>query len=119
MAELISVCIEIDDTGAITVGAEPPDADDGATPSAGADPTAATPGMTDLSQPPAADDESEEKSYMQPAKSIDDALSIARGLLRQATQAGGATMGGDPGGEGAQSSADAAFQSRRGGKAGF
>jgi hypothetical protein len=117
MAELISVCIEIDDTGAITVGAEPPE-QEGAMPDAGQDPAAA-PGMTDLSQPPTADDESAEKSYMQPAKSIDDALSIARGLLRQATQAGGATMGGEPGGEGAQSSADAAFQSRRGGKAGF
>lgn len=116
MAELISVCIEIDDTGAITVGAEPPE-QEGAMPE-GQDPAAAT-GMTDLSQPPAGDDESAEKSYMQPAKSIDDALSIARGLLRQATQAGGATMGGEPGGAGAQSSADAAFASRRGGKAGF
>jgi len=117
MAEIISVCIEIDDTGAITVGAEPQE-QEGAMPDVGQDP-AATPGMTDLSQPPAADDESTEKSYMQPARSIDDALSIARGLLRQATQAGSATMGGDPGGEGAQTSADAAFKSRRGGKAGF
>lgn len=112
----ITVCIEVDDDGAISVGTEP-EAPEAMAGEGAAPPVGATPGMTDLAQPPV-DDESNEPG-MQPAKSIDDALAIARGLLRQATQAGGATMGGDPGGEGAQSSADAAFKSRRGGKAGF
>lgn len=101
----LKVCIAIDDHGGISVGAEPPDGDQDDM-AAGQDP-----GMTDLAQPPAA--EAAESDYMKPAKSIDEALSIARDLLRNAGQVGAAVIGGEPGGPGAQSSADAAFAARR------
>jgi hypothetical protein len=116
MAEIISVCIEIDEDGTITVGAEPPEGDESESGADDGSDAGQSTGMTDLSQPPEGDDEDAEKSYMRPAKSFDDARSIARDLLRNASQVGGATMGGEPGGAGAQSAADAAFKSRRGSK---
>lgn len=118
------ICIEIDDDGTISVGQKPDD-DESGDASASADTSSAqasgdqASSMTDLSQAPAADDETAEQSYMQPVKSIAEALTVARGLLQKAMPTGGPTMGGEPGGEGAQAAADAAFKSRRGAKAGF
>lgn len=103
----VTVCIALDDQGHISVGTEPPDEGDQSPMLAG--------GQTDLAQP---NDESSEQSDFQPAKSIDDALSIARDLLRNAAQVGGAVVGGEPGGAGAQDAANAAFASRRGGQMG-
>jgi hypothetical protein len=108
MAE-ITVCIEIDEDGTISVGAEPSESEDSSDPSQAQ-------GMTDLSQPPEAGEEDAEKSYMKPVNSIEQALSVARDLLKNANQVSGATMGGDPGGPGAQDAANAAFQARRGGR---
>lgn len=84
-------------------------------------PAGQAPGMQDLAKPPApGDEESAEDAYMKPARNLDDALAQARMLLRQAMPAdGGAVMGGEPGGMGAQSAADAAFASRRGAKGGM
>lgn len=115
MAE-ITVCIEIDEQGQITVGQEPPE-DDGSE-SDGQDPglaSAQAGQMTDLSQP-AGDEEDTEKSYMQPVKSIDEALKMARQILQQAAPQGGSVMG-TPGAPGEQDAANSAFASRRGGKA--
>jgi hypothetical protein len=112
MAE-ITVCIEIDEDGTISVGAEPSESEDSS--DDGSDPSQAQ-GMTDLSQPPEAGEEDAEKSYMKPVNSIEQALSVARDLLKNANQVSGATMGGDPGGPGAQDAANAAFQARRGGR---
>jgi hypothetical protein len=111
MAE-IKVCIEIDEDGTISVGAEPPEAGDDAE----AADAGQTPGMTDLAAPQGGE-EGAEKSYMEPVKSIDEALSVARDLLRNAAQVGGATIGGDASDPAMQDSADAAFKSRRGAKA--
>lgn len=123
MAE-ITVCISLDDqTGQYSVGMEPPEPPDSPMPPDGSAPPAPSPagqasGMQDLAKPPAPGGDDDD-SYMQPAKSLDDALAQARMLLRQAAPAGGAVMGGEPGGEGAQSAADAAFASRRGAKGGM
>lgn len=103
-ADKITVCIEIDADGTISVGAKPPEGDDGADSAGQGDP-----GMTDLSEAPD-DDESEEASYMRPVKSIDQALAVARDLLQNAGQVGPAME---------QGAADTAFQSRRGGKGGY
>ncbi len=99
----IKVCIEVGEDGAISVGAEPSESgDQGA---------AADPGMMDMAQPPAGEDA--ERSYMRPAGSIEQALSIARDLLRSASQVGGAITA-PPGGAEQQGSADAAFMANRG-----
>lgn len=121
MAE-ITVCIEFDDaTGQYSVGMEPPEPPEAPMPpdgSAPPPPAGQAPGMQDLAKPPVPG--GDDDSYMQPAKSLDDALAQARMLLRQAMPAdGGAVMGGEPGGMGAQSAADAAFASRRGTKGGM
>lgn len=125
MAE-ITVCIEFDDaTGQYSVGMEPPEAPDAAMSPDGSAPPAPppagqAPGMQDLAKPPApGDEEAGEAAYMKPARNLDDALAQARMLLRQAMPVGGAVMGGEPGGMGAQSAADAAFASRRGAKGGM
>jgi hypothetical protein len=68
-----TVCIEMDDDGTIMVGLEPETADaSGAAPQEGTQP-----------------EEDQEKSWMSPAKSLDDALSTAKDLLTsdQAAQA--------------------------------
>jgi hypothetical protein len=73
----ITVEIELAEDGTVTVGAEPPDAQGEGTP-------------TGQGDQPGADD----KAYMQPAKSVEDALMIAKDLLtnpqaQQAAQQGG------------------------------
>lgn len=65
--EKLAVVIEIDAQGQISVGAEPPDQPEG-------------------QQEQPGDEEAAEQSYMQRAKSIDDALRIAGDLLRNAPQ---------------------------------
>ncbi|MFZ6757987.1 hypothetical protein ACO0K9_12330 [Undibacterium sp. Ji50W] len=116
MATPISVCIAIDEDGNISVGTQ-----DSASGASSAPSASSAMGMgADAS---AADDAGDagagDASGMQPADNIDQALAVARELLRKAAQVGAATIGGDPGGEGAQDAADAAFKSRRGDKAGF
>lgn len=96
----ITVCISIDDAGAISVGEEP---QDGAM-----DAQSGQSGMTDLAEPPDA-----AASGMQPARSIDDALAMARDMLRTATQQGGAIVA-TPGGADQQDAAGAAFAANRG-----
>lgn len=68
-----TVCIEMDDDGTITVGLEPASEDQG-----GAEPPEDSKA-----------EEDQEKSWMSPAKDIDDALSTAKDLLTsdQAQQA--------------------------------
>jgi hypothetical protein len=55
-----TVCIEMADDGSITVGLEPEEGD---------------------GQEGSAADESQDKSWMSPAKSLDEALSVAKDLL--------------------------------------
>ena len=62
----ITVCIEIDADGSISVGTQPED--DGADPS----------GMTDMAQP------QDDEIGMQPAQSIDEALKIATDIAAKA-----------------------------------
>ncbi|MBC3919174.1 hypothetical protein H8L32_16905 [Undibacterium sp. CY18W] len=112
MATPVSVCIEIDEDGNISVGTQ-----DSASVDSSLSSSSPAMGMgTDASS---AENDTDGTSGMQPADSIDQALAVARELLRNAAQAGAATIGGEPGGEGAQDAADAAFKSRRGDKAGF
>lgn len=114
MAE-ITVCIEIDENGQITVGAEPTEdeamGEDSASSADGS-------GEIDLADPQSAgssgesSEEDAEKSYMQPVKSIEQALSVARDLLKNAAQVGGAVSA-PPGGAEQQSAANAAFTANR------
>lgn len=110
----ITVCIEIDTDGTISVGMQPPD-DDGSDFSASA---AGASGMTDLSQPSGGADDD---SYMKPVPSIKAALQVAGDMLRNAAQMGGMAgpMMSKPGGAGEQDAAAAAFKSNRGSKAGY
>lgn len=104
MAE-ITVCIEIDDQGQISVGMEPQESEDAG--AQGSAPSQQGGQMTNLADIPAGDEEDAEKSYMQPAKSIDQALSMARDMLMQASGQGP---------EVEQGAADDAFKARRGAK---
>lgn len=99
----ITVCIEIDADGRISVGQEPEEGAESADTGAAAAPG----GMMDLSQPQG-DEESAENDYMQPVQSINEALSVARRLLQ-----------GNAGASSEQGAADSAFQSRRPAKTGF
>jgi hypothetical protein len=103
----ITVCIEMDtDTGQISVGMEPEEQEQ-QSPSQ-ASPSSQMMGMTDLSK--AGGEEETEKSYMKPVKSIDEALSVAADLLKNAGQVqASAAQGPDQ-----QSAADAAFKTQRG-----
>ncbi|MFZ6723323.1 hypothetical protein [Undibacterium sp. Ji49W] len=107
MATPVSVCIAIDEDGNISVGTQDSAA------------TTSSPAMGMGTDAASADNDADDTSGMQPADNIDQALAVARELLRRAAQVGAATIGGEPGGEGAQDAADAAFKSRRGDKAGF
>ena len=62
---MISIEIEVADDGKVTVGVQPPD------------------------EEAAAGDVTKDKSYMQPAKSVDDALSTAKDLIAQQSQVEG------------------------------
>ena len=104
----ITVCIKVDDQGAITVGL---DENESASEMDSQEQSQEV-GMTDLSQPQSA--ESGEGGQMQSVKSIKDALQVAGDLLRTTSQQSAALVGGEAGGAGAQQAADAAFQSRRG-----
>lgn len=101
-ADKITVCIEVDADGSISVGQQPPEG--------GEDDASSPDGMQDLSQPG-----SDDESYMRPVKSIDEALRMARMMLQQAMPQG-AVMG-KPGAPGEQDAANNAFASRRGPKA--
>ena len=70
----IKVCIEIDEKGQVTVGAEP---EEQAEPQETA--VAESQGMADAGQ-----------DYMRPVKSVDEALQVARDLLANAGQVGAA-----------------------------
>ncbi|MFZ6769912.1 hypothetical protein ACO0LM_22895 [Undibacterium sp. Di26W] len=111
MATPISVCIAIDEDGNISVGTQDSASGASSVPSASS--------AMGMEADASAADDAGDASGMQPADNIDQALAVARELLRNAAQVGAATIGGEPGGEGAQDAADAAFKSRRGDKAGF
>lgn len=85
----ITVCIEFNPvTGEYSVGMEPPEGDEGA--EAGGEAEGAT--DTDATAAGAggeADEEANEKSWMQPAKDINDALRQAKQLLEQPQSAEG------------------------------
>lgn len=72
----LTVCIEIDDDGQITVGTEPDEAEQGGQQSGG------MPGA----QPMQGQGEESEDANMRSVKSIDEALQVAGDLLRNAPQ---------------------------------
>lgn len=99
----ITVCIEIDADGSISVGMMP---DDESESGGGGDD-----GMTDLAEP-------DDDSGMRQVPSIKAALQVAGDLLRNASQINEPIPPNVRGGE-QQSSADAAFKSVRGNKGGY
>ena len=99
MAE-IKVCIEVDEAGTILVGAEPPEGGEPMGAELGPD---GTTNMADMAgtDEMAPGEEETEQSYMQEVGSIEEALSVARDLLKNAGQVGPALE---------QQAADSAFK---------
>lgn len=81
MAEL-TVCIEMDEAGKLSVGVQPPDQE-------GAPDKSGEAQAQQLMGGPQGDEEGAEQSYMRPVPSIDAALQVARQILTQAQQGQG------------------------------